>query len=255
MKTSRGSGRASTRGPRGTAGRKTNKSKPSAADSHPGQSQKSGAVARNSKSQQSWKPLSKSSLLALENMLGLSVLSVLTLKSKEKDESQNHLNRLKNQFLAQCAQLSVPPKKYGDIVQVSYQFKAESKKSEQGKKTLETLEENMRSIVGTLEEMEVKMDRLEEKCRILRSRIEEEEENGQEILQLSKQSVLNLPALPPHPANELSLQEHMMKMVPNPSAVVKALQTDPVVDDVRRFLTLAHKQVDAAQADRDTPLE
>lgn len=47
----------------------------------------------------------------------------------------------------------------------------------------------------------------------------------------------------------------MMKMVPDPSAVVKALQTDPVVKDVRMFLTLAHKQVDAAQADRDTPLK
>lgn len=39
----------------------------------------------------------------------------------------------------------------------------------------------MCSIVGTLEEMEVKMDRLEEKCRIFRSRIEEEEENAQEV--------------------------------------------------------------------------
>ncbi|XP_056587790.1 centromere protein Q isoform X2 [Triplophysa dalaica] len=255
MKTSRGSGRASTKGPRGTAERKTNKSKPSTADSHRGQSQKNGAVARNTKSQQSWKPLSKSSLLALDNMLGLSFLSVLTLKNKEKDESQKHLNLLKNQFLAQCAQLSVPPRKYGDIINVSHQFKAESKKSEQGKKTLEALEENMRSIVGTLEEMEVKMDRLEEKCRIFRSRIEEEEENAQEILQLPKQTVLRLPALPPRPVNEPSLQEHMMKMVPNPSAVVKALQTDPVVEDVRTFLTLAHKQVDAVQTDRNTLLD
>lgn len=47
----------------------------------------------------------------------------------------------------------------------------------------------------------------------------------------------------------------MMKMVPNPSAVVKALQTDPVVEDVRTFLNLAHKQVDAVQVDRNTPLD
>ncbi|XP_057188127.1 centromere protein Q isoform X2 [Triplophysa rosa] len=255
MKTSRGSGRASTQGPRRAAERKTNKSKPSAADSHPGQSQKNGAVARNTKSQQSWKPLTKSSLLALENMLGLSFLSVLTLKNKDKEESQKHLNLLKNQFLAQCAQLSVPPRKYGDIINVSYQFKAESKKSEQSKKTLEALEENTRSIVGTLEEMEVKMDRLEEKCRILRSRIEEEEENAQEILQLPNQTVLRLPVLPPRPANEPSLQEHMMKMVANPSALVKALQTDLVVEDVRTFLTLAHKQVDAVQTNRNTLLD
>lgn len=188
-------------------------------------------------------------------MLNVSVLSVLMLKSKDKDESQKHLNLIKNQFLAQCAQLSVPPRKYGDIIQVSHQFKTESRKSEQGKKTLETLEGNLSSIVGTLEEIEEKMDSLEKKCRTMRSQLEEEEENAQEFLQLTKQTVLGLPVLPPCPANELSLQEHMMKMVPDPSAVVRALQTDPVVEDVKAFLTLAHKQVDTVQTDKDTALD
>ncbi|XP_065110127.1 centromere protein Q [Paramisgurnus dabryanus] len=257
MKASRGSSRASTQQPRGTTQKKTNtrskKGKASTAD--PEHSDRNRTVARNEKSHQSWKRLSKSSLRALENMLNLSVLSVLTLKSKDKDESQKHLNLLKNQFLAQCAQLSVPPRKYGDIIQVSRQFSTESRKSEQGKKTLETLQENLSSIVGTLEEMEVKMDSLEKKCRAMRSKLEEEEENAQEFLQLSKETVLRLPVLPPRPANELSLQEHMMKMVPNPCAVVRALQTDPVVEDVKAFLTLAHKQVDAVQTDKDTALD
>lgn len=46
-----------------------------------------------------------------------------------------------------------------------------------------------------------------------------------------------------------------MKVVPNPCAVVRALQTDPVVEDVKAFLTLAHKQVDAVQTDKDTALD
>lgn len=39
----------------------------------------------------------------------------------------------------------------------------------------------MRSVVGTLEEMEVQMDGLEEKCRIMRRKLEEEEDEAQEV--------------------------------------------------------------------------
>ncbi|XP_058641928.1 centromere protein Q [Onychostoma macrolepis] len=246
MKPARGSGRASTRGPRGAADRNTHKtdktSKLRAEGPRPEPSQKHSAKNKN---KGSWKPLTKSSLLFLENMLSLSVLSILALKSKEKEESQKHLNLLKDQFLAKCAQLSVPPRKHGDIMHVSHQFKAESKKSENGRKTLVALEENVRSIVSTLEEMEVQMDSLEEKCRIMRRRLEEEEEKAQEFLQLSEQTVLRLPALPSRPASEPTLQEHLMKLVPDPPAVVRTLRTAPVLEDVRAFLELAHKQVDA----------
>ncbi|XP_051759827.1 centromere protein Q isoform X1 [Ctenopharyngodon idella] len=263
MKTARGSGRASTQGPKGAAERKMHKpqkSKPTAEGPHLEPSKKNciktSTKAKKSKNQGNWKPLTKSSLLALENMLSLSILSVLALKNKEKEESQMHLNRLKDRFLAKCAQLSVPPRKHGDIMRVSHQFKAESKKSEHGKKTLESLEENMGSIVSTLEEMEVKTDHLEEKCRMMRSKLDDEEEKAQEFLQLSEQTVLRLPAVPSRPANEPTLQEHLMKIVPNPPAVVRALQTAPALGDVRAFLELAHKQVDSVQAaHRDTALD
>ncbi|XP_016312342.1 centromere protein Q [Sinocyclocheilus anshuiensis] len=252
MKPARGSGRTSTRGPSGAADRNTHntlkKFKPRAEGPHPEPPKKNSVIAGKSKNKGNWKLLTKSSLLALENMLGLSVLSVLSLKSKEKEESQKHLNLLKDQFLAKCAQLSVPPRKHGDIMHVSHQFKAESKKSEHGRKTLEALEENMRSVVSTLEEMEVQMDSLEEKCRIMRSKLEDEEEKAQEFLQLSEQTVLRLPALLSRPANKPTLQEHLMKIVPNPPAVIKAIQMAPVLEDVRTFLELAHKQVDAVQA-------
>lgn len=36
-----------------------------------------------------------------------------------------------------------------------------------------------------------------------------------------------------------------MKLVPDPPAVVRTLRTAPVLEDVRAFLELAHKQVDA----------
>ncbi|XP_016355550.1 centromere protein Q-like isoform X2 [Sinocyclocheilus anshuiensis] len=257
MKPARGSGRASTWGPRGATDRNTHKtdktSKPRAEGPHPEPSNKHSAMSGKSKSKGNWKPLTKSSLLALENMLGLSMLSVLALKSKEKEESQKHLNLLKDQFLVKCAQLSVPPRRHGDIMHVSHQFKAERTKSEHGRKTLEALEENMSSIVSTLEVMEVRMDGLEEKCRIMRRKLEEEEDKAHEFLQLSEQTVLRLPALP---SLQPTLQEHLMKIVPNPPAVVRALQKAPVLEDVRAFLELAHKQVDAVQAaHRDTALD
>ncbi|XP_051993558.1 centromere protein Q [Xyrauchen texanus] len=260
MKPARGSGRSSTRGPRGAAERKTDKrsqkSKTSVEGSHPEQSKKNSVMAGKIKNQSKWKPMTKSSILTLDNMLDLSILSVLTLRRKDKEESQKHLNLLKDQFLAKCAQLSVPPRKHGDILQVSNQFKAESKKAEQGKKTLKSLEENLAPMVSSLEEMEGKMDSLEEKCRMMRSKLEENEENAPEFLQLSEQTVLRLPALPSRPANEPTLQEQLMKMVPNPSAVVKALQMSTVDGNVRAYLELAHKQVAAVQmANSDTAVD
>uniref|UniRef100_A0A8C1N7F3 Centromere protein Q n=2 Tax=Cyprinus carpio TaxID=7962 RepID=A0A8C1N7F3_CYPCA len=257
MKPARGSGRASTRGPRRATDRNTHntdkRSKPRAEGPHPEPSNKRSGMAGRSKNKGNWKPLAKSSLLALENMLGLSMLSVLALKSKEKEESQKHLNLLRDQFLAKCAQLSVPPRKPGDIMHVSHQFRAERKKSEHGRKSLEALEENVRSIVSTLEEMEVQMDGLEEKCRIMRHKLEEEEDKAREFLQLSEQTVLRLPALPSRPASEPTLQEHLMKMVPDPPAVVRALHTAPVLEDVRAFLELAHKQVEIPAPSTLTP--
>lgn len=251
MKPARGSGRASTRGPRGAKERNSHKTHQKsigrAESPHPQLSQRSSAMVGKSKNQRNWKPLTKSSMLALRNMFDMSILSVLTLKTREKEESQKHLNLIKDQFLAKCAQLSVPPRKRGDMMGVSRQFSTESKKSEHGKKTLQALEESMSSIVSTLEEMEVKMDRLQEKCRIMRSRIEEEEDNAQEFLHLSEQTVLHLPTLQSRSANEPTLQEQLMQTVPNPPAVVEALHPTPVLEDVRVFLQLAHKQVDHAE--------
>ncbi|XP_059409366.1 centromere protein Q [Carassius carassius] len=256
MKPARGSRRASTRGPRRDTHTADQTSKPRSEAPEPLNKHRATAMTGKSKNKANWKPLTKSTLLALENMLGLSMLSALALKSKEKEESQKHLNLLKDQFLAKCAQLSVPPRKPGDIMHVSHQFRAERKKSEHGRKTLEALEENMSLVVGTLEEMEVQMDGLEEKCRIMRRKLEEEEDKAHEFLQLSEQTVLCLPALPSRPASEPTLQEHLMKTVPDPPAVVRALRTAPVLGDVRVFLELAHKQVDSVQAHRrDTALD
>ncbi|KAI4894637.1 hypothetical protein NFI96_011387, partial [Prochilodus magdalenae] len=252
------SARSSTRGPKG-GGRGERKvqqqvQKPLPNEGHTeDKASKSSAVPavarktqkdRKLKGRENWKPLGKSSIAAIDNMLGLSILSVLTLRRKDKEESQKHLNLLKDQFLAKCAQLPVPPRKYGNMMQVSRQFQTERQKINHGKKKLEAYEESSREVVSKLERLQGTKDVLENKCRIMRDKLEEEEENAQELTQLSEQAVLRLPTLPAHPDDDPTLQDQMMTVVPNPKAVMKTLQNSKVTGLVNAFLEMAHKQAD-----------
>ncbi|XP_030634854.1 centromere protein Q [Chanos chanos] len=217
MRPPRGSRRTSIEGPKGRGrGERTRQEKsvqrpgPSNGSVHPQQtkkrSSKSAPVAvQKVRGQEKWKPMSKSSILALDNMLSLSVLSVLSKKMKDKERPQEHLNLLKVGFLARCAQLPVPLRKH-DMEKVTRQYQTEIRKTELGKKRLHALEENQASVVSTLEQMEIRIESLEEECRILRNRLEEEEDNAGELLQQKDQTVLCLPALPPHSRSEPSLQ-------------------------------------------------
>uniref|UniRef100_A0A4W4GWI9 Centromere protein Q n=1 Tax=Electrophorus electricus TaxID=8005 RepID=A0A4W4GWI9_ELEEL len=131
------------------------------------------------KGREKWKPLEKSSIVALDTMLSMSILTALTLRRKEKEESQKHLNLLKEQFLAKCSQLPVPVKKCGNMVQMSRQFQAESQKLKQGKSEIEAFEVTGSNL--TLEQLQQEMDILEGKCRVMRARMAEEEERAQEV--------------------------------------------------------------------------
>ncbi|KAL6481439.1 hypothetical protein MHYP_G00095190 [Metynnis hypsauchen] len=259
MKPTRGSARSSTQRPkgggRGGRGFQQQRQKPLPNDGSTqcNSSKSSEAVpavagkaqkSRKLRGQEKWKPLSKSSIAAIDNMLGLSILSVLTLRRKEKEESQKHLNLLKDQFLRKCGQLPVPSRKSGNMIQVSQQFQAERQKINHGKKKLQAYEERSKEVLSKLEQLQGTRDILEDKCRIMRDKLETEEENAQEFTQLFEQAVLHLPALPTHSDDEPTLQEQMMRVVPNPKAVMKALQNSKVTEHVNAFLEVAHKQAD-----------
>ncbi|KAJ8350963.1 hypothetical protein SKAU_G00260930 [Synaphobranchus kaupii] len=254
MKPSRASERASTRGPKMSGKRRQKRLSQDPGPSREtcetqkqpqkrlGKGGENGA-ARKVKGQEKWKLLPKTSITALESILDLSILSVLTMRGKGKDEYQRHLNQLKDRFLASCAQLKVPPRKQGDMLQVSRLHQAESKKKTVGQRTLQALEDEVRTVVGALEQMEVKMDSLEQEIRTLRRKLEDEEESAQEILQLSENGVLNLPALPPQVTRELPLQDRMVKDL-DAAALASALHSSAEVREVRAFLELAHEQAD-----------
>ncbi|KAG5261996.1 hypothetical protein AALO_G00290920 [Alosa alosa] len=255
MKPVRGSGRKSTKAPQGR-GRST-KNVPTTSE-EPGTSSEgvkqqqvkkrkrppSSADINKFRGREKWKALAQPIIAALDKMLGLSVLSVLSMRIKEKEETQKHLNILKERFLDRCVQLTVPPRKQVDLGHVSRQYQAESLKAEEGEKRLGALTENHRSVVSTLEELEVTRDRMDEECRLLRSRMEEQEEKSHEVLQRREQTVLHLPPLPPRSETEQPLQERLMKLLPNRDAMVKSLQNMPEIQQLNTFMELAHEHTD-----------
>ncbi|XP_062383679.1 centromere protein Q [Sardina pilchardus] len=255
MKPVRGSGRKSTNVPQGRGRSRPTKNNVPTNSEEPGTSSEgvkqqqakkrkrpqSSADINKFRGREKWKVLAQPVIVALDKMLGLSVLSVLSMRIKEKEETQKHLNILKERFLDSCIQLTVPPRKQVDLGHLSRQYQAESLKVEEGEKRHGALQENHRSVVSALEELEVSRDRMDEECRILRSRMEELEENSHEVLQRREQTVLHLPPLPPRSETEKPLQERLMKLLPNRDAMVKSLQSMPEIQPLNTFMELAHE--------------
>ncbi|XP_064872331.1 centromere protein Q isoform X6 [Oncorhynchus nerka] len=234
MKPVRGSERASSKAPKGKKtgekpnkpGIKTRQRRVSREEPQPGTSsqipqpkpqkkkkKKGGTVAspRKLKGQEKWKPLTKASITALDNILGLSILSVLAGRRTNKEESQKHLNIVKNRFLSKLAQLSVPIQKQEMMSHSSRQHQEETRKSAVGKKILNKLVAEVGAVVGSLEQLEKDRDSLEHQCFNLRQLLEQQEESNQQILQLSEQGVLRLPPVPQR--KDRPLQEQMVCLV------------------------------------------
>ncbi|NP_001140135.1 centromere protein Q [Salmo salar] len=262
MKPVRGSQRVPSKAPKGKkTGDKTNKRRVSQEEPQPGTSsqvplpkpqkkKKGGTVAgpRKLNGQEKWKPLTKSSITALDNILGLSILSVLAGRRTKKEESQKHLNIVKNRFLSKLAQLSVPIQKQEVTSHSSRQHQEETRKSAVGKKLLDKLVEELRAVVGSLEQLEKERDSLEHQCFNLRQQLEHQEESNLQILQLSEQGVLRLPPVPQR--KDRPLQEQMVSLVRSGHAVAtarrlaKTLQASGPVQDAQTLLERAYRHAD-----------
>ncbi|XP_031672135.1 centromere protein Q-like isoform X1 [Oncorhynchus kisutch] len=269
MKPVRGSERASSKAPKGKKtgekpnkpGIKTRQRRVSQEEPQPGTSsqipqpkpqkkKKGGTVAspRKLKGQEKWKPLTKPSITALDNILGLSILSVLAGRRTNKEESQKHLNMVKNRFLSKLAQLSVPIQKQEMMSHSSRQHQEETRKSAVGKKILTKLVADLGAVVGSLEQLEKERDSLEHQCFNLRQQLEQQEESNQQILQLSEQGVLRLPPVPQR--KDRPLQEQMLCLVHSRHSVTtarrlaKTLQTSGPVQDAQTLLERAYRHAD-----------
>ncbi|MBN3309467.1 CENPQ protein, partial [Amia calva] len=213
-------------------------------------SQAGVSAAAPPRGKQKWNPLSNSSQVYLRNTLSLAVLSVLSGRRKDSEESQRHLNTVKDRFLSRCEQLKVPPRKQGGISRVPHLHQAQLKTVDTGKKTLQALEAEVSAVVGELEQVDGAMAVLEGRLKAGRARLLEAESAAQEVLRRSEQAVLQLPPLSPGSCSAPTLQEEMLRLVPNAGSALQlaqVLQESPELKDMGAFLELAHGQADTLQ--------
>uniref|UniRef100_A0A1A8EQC0 Centromere protein Q n=1 Tax=Nothobranchius korthausae TaxID=1143690 RepID=A0A1A8EQC0_9TELE len=259
MKPVRGSNRASSKAPSRNKPQKKAKVKSNADQeqsddspihSKPPQKRKAEGGQRSAprevKGQEKWKVLPPSSICAMENIMDLSILTTLTMKRKDK-ASQEHLNLLKNRFLAHCTQLKAPAvQKHARLVYTSQQHQEETRKLVAGKSTLRSLKEDLKAVVSALENLEEQTASLEQTCRLLRDELEEEEKKAAQILQIRDQAVLKLPPVPPH-QDDTTLETHLRKIIPVSQHETTArklgeiLQKPEVSEEQQVLLRQAHK--------------
>ncbi|XP_018603209.1 centromere protein Q [Scleropages formosus] len=244
-------GRGSTRLQESSHVRSDQEAGPSGRVSQQRQRKRTGTqvASRTVRGRKTWKRLSEESVAALESMLTVSVLSVLTMKRKDREECQRHLNVLKDRFMANCANLVAPPRKPGSLQQSSRLHQEESRKSETGRRSLEALEAEVGAVLQLLEHTEGRLETLEQESKSLRSKLEqqEEQESVQQVLRQADQGVLHLPQLPAGSGQERPLQEQMANMVPEPGAAAclgRALCGSAEVQEVLLFLERGHEQAD-----------
>lgn len=205
-------------------------------------------VPLKAKGQENWKDMSLSSRAALENILDLAILDTLATKRAEKKDVQNHLNSLKKSFLDHCKTLKVPGQKQKQQEGSTHRLQEETKKLETERQILSSLEENLRSVVSALEKNEQETNTLEHQCSVLRNRLQDQEEEAEEIFQ-RKEAVLNLPPLRPA-KGETTLEVRMRKIIPDTEAEATArklgeiLQNSESIHGTQQLLLLAHEQVD-----------
>ncbi|CAL1603703.1 unnamed protein product [Knipowitschia caucasica] len=207
---------------------------------------KASSLPSKTKGRENWKQMSVSSIADVEKVMDLSILATLIGKRAEKKEVHEHLNALKKSFLDHCSTLKVPSHKQKPEA-AAHRLHEETKKRDAEKQTLGSLEENLKAVVSALEKNELKMNSLEHQCSVLRNRLQDKEEETEEMFQ-KKDSVLNLSLRPSK--DEMTLETQMRKAVPDGEAETLAkklgeiLQNRESVQNARELLSLAHKQVD-----------
>uniref|UniRef100_A0A3Q2PKL8 Centromere protein Q n=1 Tax=Fundulus heteroclitus TaxID=8078 RepID=A0A3Q2PKL8_FUNHE len=209
----------------------------------------SSSVSKKRKVQGSWGPMPGSTITAVENILDLVILETLALKRTKKEETQKHLNVIKNRFLGDCVHLKVPLQKQNDLIYSSQHHQEEVKKSEMRRSTLDSLEENLKAVGSKLERAEEQIVSLQQTCSTLRHELEEEEGKAKQILQMRDRGVLKLSSFPSH-KEETTLKSRLWKIIPECDCETMArklgaaLQQPASTQEAQDLLLQAQKHAD-----------
>ncbi|XP_059584829.1 centromere protein Q [Alligator mississippiensis] len=194
-----------------------------------------------------WQPLSESSREILDSMMDSVILSILSQELIAKEDIQKHLDLLKERLQRHFKNLKVPSGKLGNLKNVVNLKVQEKQKLASNEESLALLKEEIEKAVQAAEHTDENIQSLQDKIRMLRNELEEEENKAKMVFQGSGRGVLNLPELPTNSLEAPILQEEILK-IPNQTGVLQNLNTIQRSAEMRNMLSLlkqAYEKVDS----------
>ncbi|XP_068921881.1 centromere protein Q isoform X1 [Petaurus breviceps papuanus] len=201
------------------------------------------------KNKVTWKPFPKDSKEYFEAMMDSVIQSVLSAERKEKEDTQIHLNCLKERFLQLCETHNVSLGKWSSLKEVSNLCLKEMETLEANAESLELLQEEAEKAVKATELINENIQNLQDKIRILENELEEEEEKAKRVLQIDGTKTLSLPELPKESIKAPILHEEILKRIPNQEDILKDLRVMNNSTEIKNMLTFikeSYKKLDVS---------
>ncbi|XP_074166790.1 centromere protein Q [Sminthopsis crassicaudata] len=200
------------------------------------------------KNKVTWQPLSKDNEY-FETIMDSMIRSVLRNEIKEKENTQIHLNCLKERFLQLCETHKISLGEWNSLKEVSNLCLKEMETLEANKKDLDLLQEETEKAMKATELIKEDIQNLQDRIRILESELQEEEEKSKQVLQIAGTKALSLPELPKKSIKAPILHEEILKRIPNQKDILKDLHVMNNSAEMKNMLTFikeAYKNLDAS---------
>ncbi|KAM9000014.1 centromere protein Q [Sarcophilus harrisii] len=194
-------------------------------------------------------PLSKDNKGYFETMMDSMIRSVLRDEIKEKENTQIHLNCLKERFLQLCETHKISLGEWNSLKEVSNLCLKEMEILEANKKDLELLKEETEKAMKATQLIKENIQNLQDRIRILESELQEKEEKSKQVLQISSTKALSLPELPKKSIKAPILHEEILKRIPNQKDILKDLHVmnnSAEMTNMLTFIKEAYKNLDAS---------
>uniref|UniRef100_V9L677 Centromere protein Q n=1 Tax=Callorhinchus milii TaxID=7868 RepID=V9L677_CALMI len=193
-----------------------------------------------------WKPLTSSVKRYLTAVIDEAEQKVLTQKQSEKQASKQHLNHLRESFLARCLTLRGPNTDLTDLKNVKKLCSQRRQEYAESRDTLDTLQSELDKMVERLEKNHKEIDQLTESVDRLRN---SPGDTTCPWLQKPDLGALDIPELPKSSLEEVTLQERLGR-IPNQDLLFvghrEALESSES-QNFLNFLEFAHERAACVQ--------